>query len=66
MVQVKSSGCSSRSPEFNSQQPRGGSQPSTVGSDALFWHVGIHADNVRARVRVCARARTHTHTHTHT
>jgi hypothetical protein len=23
-------------PEFNSQQPHGGSQPSVVGSDALF------------------------------
>jgi hypothetical protein len=29
--------CSSRGPEFNSQQPHGGSQPSVMGSDALFW-----------------------------
>jgi hypothetical protein len=29
-------GCSSRSPEFNAQQPHGGSQPSVMGSDALF------------------------------
>jgi hypothetical protein len=36
---VKSTGCSSRSPEFNSQQPHGGSQPSVMGSDALFWCV---------------------------
>jgi hypothetical protein len=28
--------CSSRGPEFNFQQPRGGSQPSVIGSDALF------------------------------
>jgi hypothetical protein len=36
---VKSIDCSSRGPEFNSQQPHGGSQPSAVGSDALFWCV---------------------------
>jgi hypothetical protein len=35
----KSTDCSSRGPEFNSQQPRGGSQPSVMGSDALFWCV---------------------------
>jgi hypothetical protein len=31
--------CSSRGHEFNSQQPHGGSQPSAIGSDALFWCV---------------------------
>ena len=31
--------CSSRGPEFNSQQPHGDSQPSVMGSDALFWCV---------------------------
>jgi hypothetical protein len=31
--------CSSRGPEFNSQQPHGGSQPSVMGSGALFWCV---------------------------
>jgi len=36
---VKSTDCSSRGPEFNSQQPHGGSQPSVMGSDALFWRV---------------------------
>jgi hypothetical protein len=36
---VKSTDCSSRGPEFNSQQPHGGSQPSVIGSDALFWCV---------------------------
>jgi hypothetical protein len=35
---VKSTGCSSRGPEFNSQQTHGGSQPLVMGSDALFWH----------------------------
>jgi len=33
---VKSTDCSSRGPEFNSQKPHGGSQPSVMGSDALF------------------------------
>jgi hypothetical protein len=31
--------CSPRGPEFNSQQPHGGSQPSVMGFDALFWYV---------------------------
>ena len=35
----KSTDCSSRGPEFNSQQPHGGSQPSVMGADALFWCV---------------------------
>jgi hypothetical protein len=33
---VKRTDCSSKGPEFNSQQPHGGSQPSVMGSDALF------------------------------
>ena len=44
--EVKSAGYSSRGPEFNFQQPHGGSQPSLVESDALFWHKVIHADRV--------------------
>jgi len=36
---VKSTDCSSRGPEFNSQQPHGGSQPSVMGSNTLFWCV---------------------------
>jgi len=28
-----------KGPEFNSQQPQGGSRPSVIGSDALFWSV---------------------------
>ena len=36
---VKSTYCSSRGPEFKSQQPHGGSQPSVMRSDALFWCV---------------------------
>ena len=34
---VKSTDCSSRGPEFNSQQPHGDSQPSIMRSGALFW-----------------------------
>jgi hypothetical protein len=36
---VKSTDCSSKGPEFKSQQPHGGSQPSVIRSDALFWGV---------------------------
>ena len=36
---VKISGCSSKGPEFNSQQPLGGSRLSIIGSDVLFWCV---------------------------
>jgi hypothetical protein len=36
---VKSTDCSSEGPEFKSQQPHGGSQPSAMKSDALFWSV---------------------------
>jgi hypothetical protein len=35
----KSTDCSSRGPEFNSQQPHGSSQPPVIGSSALFWCV---------------------------
>jgi hypothetical protein len=34
---VKISDCSSKGPGFKSQQAHGGSQPSVMGSDALFW-----------------------------
>jgi hypothetical protein len=33
---VKSTDCSSEGPEFKSQQPHGGSQPSEMRSDASF------------------------------
>jgi hypothetical protein len=36
---VKSTDYSSRGPEFKSQQPHGGSQPSVMRSDALVWCV---------------------------
>jgi hypothetical protein len=36
---VRALECSSQGPEFNSQQPHGGSQPSVTRSDALFWCV---------------------------
>jgi hypothetical protein len=34
---VKSTDCSSRGPEFNSQHSHGGSKLSIKGSDALLW-----------------------------
>jgi hypothetical protein len=36
---VKSADCSSTGPEFNFQQPYGGSQPSVMWFDALLWCV---------------------------
>jgi hypothetical protein len=36
---VKSTNCSSEGPEFKSQQPHGGLQPSVMKSDAIFWSV---------------------------
>jgi hypothetical protein len=39
-------GCSSRGPEFNSQQPHGDLQSSVMSSEALFWCAGIHADRI--------------------
>jgi hypothetical protein len=33
---AKNTDCSFRGPEFKSQQPHGGSQPSVMGSDAFF------------------------------
>jgi hypothetical protein len=34
---ARSTECSSEGPEFKSQQPHGGSQPSVMRSDVLFW-----------------------------
>jgi hypothetical protein len=34
---VKSTDCSSEGPEFKSQQPHSGSQPSVIRSVTLFW-----------------------------
>jgi hypothetical protein len=36
---VRAPDCSSEGPEFKSQQPHGGSQPSVTRSDTLFWCV---------------------------
>jgi hypothetical protein len=36
---VRAPDCSSEGPEFKSQQPHGGSQPSVTRSDALIWSV---------------------------
>jgi len=34
---INSTNCSFRGPDFNSQPQHGGSQPSVMESDALFW-----------------------------
>ena len=39
--EVKSTDCSSGGPEFNSQQPHVGSQPSVIRSGALFWPLWV-------------------------
>jgi hypothetical protein len=44
--EVKSTDCSFKDPEFNSQQPHGGSQPAIMRPDVLFWHTGMHADRM--------------------
>jgi hypothetical protein len=36
---IRAPDCSSEGPEFKSQQPHGGSQPSVMRSGALFWSV---------------------------
>jgi hypothetical protein len=36
---VRAPDCSSEGPEFKSQQPHDGSQPSVMKSDALFWSI---------------------------
>jgi hypothetical protein len=36
---VKNNDCSSEGPEFKSQQPHGGSQPSIMRYDTLLWCV---------------------------
>ena len=42
--EVKSIACSTKGPDFNSQQPHGCSQPSVMGSGALFWPAGIDTE----------------------
>ena len=44
--EVKSTGCSSKGPEFNSQQPHDGSQLSVMRSGVLFWHAGIYTGRI--------------------
>lgn len=39
-LEVKSTGYSSSGPEFNSQQPYSGLQPSIMKSGTLFWSAG--------------------------
>jgi hypothetical protein len=49
---VKSTDYSSRGPEFNSQKPHGGSQPSVIGSDALFYHASIQAKRALIYIKI--------------
>ena len=34
------------------KQPHGGSQPSVMRSDALFWHAGVHADRALIYIKI--------------
>jgi hypothetical protein len=79
---VKSTDCSCKGPEFKSQQPHGGSQPSVMRSDALFWcvwrqlqctHIHKINDSLKKKSKTSQGylARPclkyiYTHTHTHT
>jgi hypothetical protein len=42
---VKSTDCSSKSPEFKSQQPHGGSQPSLMRSEVVSSSSGVSEDS---------------------
>jgi hypothetical protein len=59
----KSTVCSYRSPEFNFQQPHGGSQPCILGSDAIFGHTCEHEDRAN-KINVVYFFLNHIHTHT--
>ena len=48
---LRDTDCASRGPEFNSQ-PHGGSQPSVMGSDDLFWCVCEYSCNVLIKKKV--------------
>ena len=54
---VKSTGCSSRGPEFNSQESHGGSQPSVMESDAFFCYASTHEktalNTLKKKKRLC-------------
>jgi hypothetical protein len=49
---VKNTDCSSRGSELNSQQPHGGSQPSVMGFDALFWCVSEDSYSVLIYIKI--------------
>jgi hypothetical protein len=50
-LMVKNTDCSSRCPEFSSQQPHGGSPPSVMGFDALFWCLKTSAMYLKKKKR---------------
>jgi hypothetical protein len=49
---AKTTVCSFRGPEFNSQLSHGAPQPSVMGSDALFWGAAIYADRVLVYIKI--------------
>lgn len=46
------SDCSSKGTQFKSQQSHGGSQLPVMSSDALFWHVKVHADRAFVYIKI--------------
>ena len=55
---VKNTGYSSRGPEFNSQQPHGGSQPSVMGS-------AVSEDSYSVLIHIHTYIHTYIHTNIH-
>jgi hypothetical protein len=49
--EVENTDCSSRGPEFNSQQPHYNSQPSIMVYGALFWWAGTYAGRTQYRIK---------------
>ena len=48
----KNNDCSSRGPEFKSQQLHGASQPSVIGSGALLWCVPEDSCSVLIKIYI--------------
>jgi hypothetical protein len=49
---VKNTDCFSRGPEFNSQQLHGGSEPSVMGFDAVFWCMSADSYSVLIKIKI--------------
>jgi hypothetical protein len=60
---VKSTDCFLRVPEFNSQQPHGGSQPSVI----CIYYICIYTHtHIHIYTHIYTYIHTYTHIHTHT